>query len=100
MANKSLFTSAARALFPRADTANREGAPAYAYTPREALAQLAVTGTLSGTFYAAPEAQLAEILAAARAVEPDFIARTAIWARERGYMKDNPGAALRAAQHA
>ena len=90
MANKSLFTSAARVLFPRADTANREGAPAYAYTPREALAQLAVTGTLSGTFYAAPEAQLAEILAAARAVEPDFIALTAIWARERGYMKDTP----------
>jgi 60 kDa SS-A/Ro ribonucleoprotein len=90
MANKSLFTSAARVLFPRPDTANREGAPAYAYTPREALAQLAVTGTLSGTFYAAPEAQLAEILAAARAVEPEFIARTAVWARERGYMKDTP----------
>jgi 60 kDa SS-A/Ro ribonucleoprotein len=90
MANKSLFMSAVRAVLPRADTANRAHAPAYAYTPKEALAQLAVTGTLSDTFYTASEAQLAEVVAAARAVDPAFIARTAIWARERGYMKDMP----------
>ncbi len=90
MANKSLFSSAVRALLPRTDTANREHAPAYAYSPRHKLAQLAATGTLNGTFYATAELHLAELLAAAREVEPGFVARTAVWARRHGHMKDTP----------
>lgn len=35
MANKSLFASAVAMLMPRADTVNREGAPAYAYGPEQ-----------------------------------------------------------------
>ena len=91
MANKGLFASAvARLLAPPADTLNREFAPAYAYGPEHKLAQLAATGTLQDNFYAAAETQLAEALEAAQAVDPLFVARTALFARTRGTMKDMP----------
>lgn len=88
MANKSLFASLRKAT--RTNTLNHEGAPAYAMEARHALAQLAVTGTMNATFYASAEAQLVEVLNAARKVDAEFIAKTAVYARERGYMKDMP----------
>ena len=91
MANKGLFASAvARLLAPPADILNRELSPAYAYGPEHRLAQLAATGTLQDAFYATAQAQLAEVLEAARAVDPLFVARTAVYARTRGTMKDVP----------
>lgn len=90
MANKSLFASAIMKLLPAADTSNRELAPAYAYGPEHKLAQLAATGTLQPNFYGTAEAQLADVLAAARAVDPLFVAKTAVYARSRGAMKDMP----------
>ena len=63
MANKSVFASTFGKLLPRPDSRNREGAPAYAYEPRHALAQLAVTGCLNGTFYAEAREQLAAMTA-------------------------------------
>jgi 60 kDa SS-A/Ro ribonucleoprotein len=89
MANKSLFASNRKAV-PQTNARNRAGAPAYAMQPRHALAQLAVTGTMSRTFYASAEAQLDDVLKAAREVDATFIAKTAVYARERGYMKDMP----------
>ena len=90
MANKGLFASAAAKLLPRTDTVNREGAPAYAYGPEAKLAQLAATGTLADNFYGAAETQLADVLAAAQAVDPYFVAQAAIYARRSGAMKDMP----------
>ncbi len=90
MANKSLFASTAGELLPRTDAKNRHQAPAYAYHPRHALAQLAVTGTLQDTFYADAREQLDEVLCLAAAVEPEFLAKAAIYARQRGRMKDMP----------
>lgn len=90
MANKSLFARALARLLPAADTVNREAAPAYAYAPKAKLAQLAVTGTLSDSFYASAEQHLQEALDAARAVEPRFVAQAAIHARQSGAMKDMP----------
>ncbi len=91
MANKGLFASAvARLTQPRPDTVNREGAPAYAHGPEAKLAQLAATGTLADTFYGAAETQLADVLEAARAVDPYFVAQAAIYARTSGAMKDMP----------
>lgn len=91
MANKGLFASAVQRFFaPAADTLNRERAPAYAYGAEHRLAQLAATGTLHDTFYAEAETQLADVLAAARAVEPLFVAKAAVYARSRGAMKDMP----------
>ncbi|MCX8476739.1 MAG: RNA-binding protein [Sphingomonas sp.] len=90
MANKGLFASAVAKLLPRADTLNREFAPAYTYGPEHKLAQLAATGTLADNFYGAAETQLAEVLEAARACDPYFVAQAAIYARQSGAMKDMP----------
>jgi 60 kDa SS-A/Ro ribonucleoprotein len=91
MANKGLFASAvARLLASPADALNREQSPAYAYGPEHKLAQLAATGTLQDAFYAAAETQLAEVLEAAKAVDPLFVAKAAVFARSRGAMKDMP----------
>ena len=94
MANKSLFQSLSGKLVPQADATNKEGAPAYAYTPRHGLAQLAATGCLNQTFYAGADAQLADVVRLASEVEPEFLARCAIYARQRGTMKDMPALLL------
>ncbi len=90
MANKNLFKSIAGKLKPKAGARNEEGAPAYAFTPKHALAQYAATGCLNSTFYTTAEAQLAKVIELCDKVEPEFIARTAVYARERGFMKDMP----------
>ena len=92
--NTTLFQTLRGLLTPPADARNHEGAPAYALGPREALAQLAATGTLQATFYASAEAQLDDVLALAAQVEPAFVARTAVAAREQGHMKDMPALLL------
>lgn len=90
MANKNLFASAVAKLLPNADSLNAENAPAYTYGPEAKLAHLAATGTLADNFYTAAESQLADVLAAARAVEPVFVAKAAVYARKAGVMKDMP----------
>jgi 60 kDa SS-A/Ro ribonucleoprotein len=90
MANKNLFQSFAGKLIPAADAVNEEQAPAYAFTPKHALAQYAVTGCLNATFYASAEDQLTKVITLCQSVEAQFIARTAIYCRERGLMKDMP----------
>jgi len=90
MANKNLFQSLRGALIPRTDAANDAGAPAYALGPKATLARLAATGCLGHTFYASAETQLDRVLDLANQVDPDFIARTALYARHRGFMKDMP----------
>jgi 60 kDa SS-A/Ro ribonucleoprotein len=90
MASKTLFRSILGRLLPPTDALNHEGAPAHAFTPKHGLAQLAATGCLHATFYADGQAQLSDALALAAQVEPAFIARAAVFARERGHMKDMP----------
>ena len=90
MANKTLFKSPAGKLSPKADTVNEAGGTAYAFAAEHALAQYAVTGCLNGTFYASANDQLAKILDVCEKVSPEFIARTALYARQHGYMKDLP----------
>ena len=94
MANKSLFGSWAGALIPEADTRNEAGGPAYTMTAAQTLAQYAATGCLNATFYAGATAQLDRVLALTAEVTPEFIARTAVYARERGAMKDMPALLL------
>lgn len=94
MANKALFQSSRGKMLPAAAAINSEGARAYAFEPKQALAQYAATGTLSNTFYANAAEQLETVLALARELEPEFIAKTAIYARTRGSMKDVPALLL------
>lgn len=90
MANKTLFQSVRGALRPKTDTMNAEGGTAYALSPKHALAQYAMTGCLNATFYVSADAQLDQMLALAREVDPQFIAKAAMYARQKGFMKDMP----------
>jgi 60 kDa SS-A/Ro ribonucleoprotein len=94
MANTSLFTSSRGALLPAATTRNEAGGLAYARSPKAALALYAATGCLNGTYYADAGEQLDMALALCAEVEPGFVARTAIYARKVGHMKDMPALLL------
>jgi 60 kDa SS-A/Ro ribonucleoprotein len=89
MANKALFNTQLAGL-PKTDARNAHGAAAYALPPKHALAQYAATGCLGATFYADAEAQLDAVIDLCGRVDDLFIARTAVYARERGHMKDMP----------
>jgi len=94
MANTTLFRSLIGALIPRADARNEAGGPAYTLSPQHALAQYAATGCLNTTFYATAESQLDRVLDLCGRVTPEFVAKTAVYCRERGHMKDMPALLL------
>ena len=73
MANKSVFASMARRLFPKATAVNAEGARAYPYDAEHRLAQLAMTGTFGGGFYQDAQAEVSALVEAAMAVDPLFL---------------------------
>jgi 60 kDa SS-A/Ro ribonucleoprotein len=90
MANKNLF-QAVRGLFtPKANTVNEAGGAAYELSPKHALAQYAATGCFSQTFYADASEQLEKVLALAAETDAEFVAKTAVYARQCGFMKDMP----------
>lgn len=92
MANKQLFNSkqATHRKVPKANTKNRAGGKAYSRKDEAALAQYSVTGMFTDTFYDTAENQLKQAIAIAAKCDPHFIAQCAIYAREKGYMKDMP----------
>lgn len=94
MVNTQLFQSLKGPGLVAADTVNEAGGTAYALKPRQALAQLAVTGCLNNTYYAGAAEQLDKVLELAAQVDTAFVAKTAIYARERGHMKDMPALLL------
>ena len=94
MANKGLFASL-KSLLPRADARNEEGAVAYQLPVKHALAQLAATGCFNGAFYAQADDQLATLLNLVNQVDDNvFLAKLAVYSRERAFMKDMPAALL------
>lgn len=90
MVNTQLFQSLKGALLPDATARNHEQAPAYALSARHQLAQLAATGCLNQTFYASADSQLDTVRALASTVDEAFVAKTAVFARQAGHMKDMP----------
>src|SRR5437764_3794609 len=90
MAKKNLFASIAGKLAPKATAVNEAGGKAYAMSPEQALAQYAATGCLNGTFYATAGEQLDAVLGLCANIDSEFIARTAIYSRSHGFMKDMP----------
>jgi 60 kDa SS-A/Ro ribonucleoprotein len=94
MANKTLFSSI-KSFLPRATAINEAGEAAYALAPKRALAQIAATGCFNGTFYASGASQLDELKRLIDQVDDNtFLAKLAVYARERAYMKDMPAALL------
>ena len=75
---------------PAPDHVNEAGGAAYKLAPEHALAQFAATGCLNSTFYASASEQLAAVIELCETVSPEFIAKAAIFARERGHLKDMP----------
>jgi len=94
MANATLFQSLIGALIPKSDARNEAGGRAFQLSPAQALAQLAATGCLNTTFYAGAEAQLEQVLDLSARVTPEFLAKTAVYCRQRGRMKDMPALML------
>ncbi len=90
MANKTIFQTLRGALVPAVTASNDAGATAYALCPKAALARIAATGCVTRTYYCSAEVQLDRVLALANEVDTDFLAQTAIYSRQKGYMKDMP----------
>jgi len=94
MANKNLFASITNMLVC-ADSVNEAGGPAYKYEPKHALAQLAATGAFGTTYYADAKSQLDQLLKLIDEVnDNEFLAKLAVYSRERAYVKDMPAALL------
>ncbi|HKX85000.1 MAG TPA: TROVE domain-containing protein [Pyrinomonadaceae bacterium] len=90
MANNNIFKSIAGMFTPKADTINEAGGKAYKLSPKQALAQYAATGCFNNTFYSTAGEQLDNVLALANEVDAEFVAKAAIFIREKGHMKDMP----------
>lgn len=92
MANKQLFSSASvhGLTVPPADATNEAGGVAYRRSPKEALTQFALTGTFGDTYYTNAQAQLDTVMTLAQSVDREYIAKLAVYARKRGFMKDMP----------
>ena len=94
MANKSLFASL-KSRFVRATARNEAGGRAYALEPKHALAQLAATGCFNGVYYAQADEQLATLKTLVDQVADNaYLAKLAVYSRERAMMKDMPVALL------
>lgn len=85
MANRSLFAPMSWPGYK-----NEAGGVAYRGTPKQGLAQLAATSCLNNTLYVSAEKQLDNVLSFANKVEPEFIAKCAVYAREKHNMRDMP----------
>lgn len=98
MANKSLFESnkvtknRTHSTTPATETKNAAGGNAYLFTDRHALAQIACTNCFNSTYYVDASANLdiAKKAVAALKSDPEFIAKVAIFCRQKAYMKDMP----------
>ena len=94
MANNTLFSSL-KSKFPRAFAKNEAGGRAYQLTPKQALAQMAATGTFGGAYYASAQNQLDTVRTLIDKIDDNqYLAQLAVYARERAYMKDMPAALL------
>lgn len=96
--NRQVFGTRRGAMAPAANAVNEAGGRAYQREPKVELAQLAATGCFGNTFYITAEVQLDRILALctkiAEAEGEQFIAQCAVYAHQRGLMKDTPAVML------
>jgi 60 kDa SS-A/Ro ribonucleoprotein len=91
MANKQLFKSTTRGkTAPKATTKNKAGGVAYTSGAKATLAQMAATGFLRDTNHTKAIDLLQASIDNLTKVDVKFIGQLAIYARQRGYMKDMP----------
>jgi len=82
--NKNIFNTETN----KTDKINNAGGTAYSLSDEAALAQFAVTGTFSDTYYDKAEKQLEQVQHYAENVSPEFLAKVAVYSRESAFMKD------------
>lgn len=101
MSSKSLFSNksskanktVSKKVTKVTNTVNHAGGTAYTLSDKAALAQLAMTGCFNGTYYVSADEQLKKVLELANKIalkEPEYIAKLAVYARQKGLMKDMP----------
>jgi 60 kDa SS-A/Ro ribonucleoprotein len=97
MSNKNLFSNKTKNKYTSSpkitratDTRNEAGGTAYQLSDKAALAQYAMTGTFNGTYYTSDTDQLQKVLELSTKVSPKFVAQLAVYARQKGLMKDMP----------
>jgi 60 kDa SS-A/Ro ribonucleoprotein len=94
MASKNLFKSQSNSnsvkVVKASDTVNQAGGQAYRMSDKAALAQYAMTGCFNGTYYASDKDQLKKVMELASKVSPEFLAKLAVYSRQKGLMKDMP----------
>lgn len=102
MANKNLFKSSAPITAKSVDrtaknvtvtnAVNNAGGVAYLKTQKNTLSQIAATNCFNGTYYVSAEENLnlAKKAALALKSDPAFIAKVALYCRNKAYMKDMP----------
>jgi len=95
MASKKLFSnqssnSKSVKVVKASDTVNKAGGQAYSLSDKAALAQYAMTGCFNGTFYSSDKDQLTKTIELAAKVSPEFLAKLAVYSRQKGLLKDMP----------
>jgi len=96
MPSKNLFSNKNKSVTPSkkvtlsTNTVNEAGGTAYKLSDKAALAQYAMTGCFNGTYYTSDADQLKRTLELANKVDPKFVAKLAVYARQKGLMKDMP----------
>lgn len=95
MPNRQVFrTNRTGRRVTRATGQTSEGIKAYAIHPEQALAELACVGTFRNTYYDKADVQIQTLIELSGEVSDEFLARLAIYSREKGHMKDMPAAIL------
>ena len=72
------------------NTTNAAGGKAYKRSDKHELAQYVMTGIFQNTFYASAKEQLDVVIDLASKVDDLFLAKLAVQARQKGFMKDSP----------
>lgn len=92
MSSKKLFASKSskKVSVAPANTVNNAGGISYSLSDKAALAQLAMTGCFNGTYYVADQDQLTKTLELANKLDPEYVAKLAVYSRQHGLMKDMP----------
>lgn len=86
-----------RSIVPTPDIVNREGYAAYSAPEEEQYLQVLLTNTLGNTFYATQNELLQESTALHQSMvksDPEFVAKAAVYARQKGFMRTQPVLAL------
>lgn len=91
MASKKLFSSKNNSnnVAP-ANAVNEAAGVAYSREDKAVLAQYACTGCLNGTYYSSDKEQLKTVLSLANKLDPEFVAKVAVYAHQKSFMKDMP----------